>query len=86
MVVNSFFCLIVEAAECHGPGTLQDMRDIIEKHVQESDVFERATDVMLSELTALKVWTFHNTSYNDNLVKHALLYIFFFNHDSGGLC
>ncbi|XP_030262453.1 nuclear GTPase SLIP-GC-like isoform X2 [Sparus aurata] len=43
------------AAECSGPGTLQDMRDIIEAHVRDSNVFERAKDVMLRKLRALKV-------------------------------
>lgn len=61
------------------------MRDIIEAHVRDSNVFERAKDVMLRKLRALKVCTFYNTSYNDNIVKHALLYIFFFSHDYGGL-
>ena len=60
---------------------LQRMRDIIETHVLDPKMFERAKDVMLSKLTALKVCT----SYSDNIVKYALLYIIFFSHDSGGL-
>ncbi|XP_073351098.1 nuclear GTPase SLIP-GC-like [Pagrus major] len=43
-----------EAAKCSGPGMLQRMRDVIEKHVRDSNVFERAKDEMLSKLRGLK--------------------------------
>ncbi|KAM8723923.1 nuclear GTPase SLIP-GC-like isoform 1-T1 [Acanthopagrus schlegelii] len=61
-VYNSVYTTIDEimkecykkAAACSGQGMLQRMRDIIEKHVQDPNMFERAKDVMLRELTALK--------------------------------